>query len=861
MVKPLVITPKFDKSIMDELVKGMRDLKVKLAKLEEKGQPLGPLSRPRQLTKEGFVHRCIWCDSTDHTRRDCDGFSDALRKDVVFFKDVKIHLRETGLPLRTNFGKGGMQTLVEDMATNHVTSSIEAATYGVKIESFRDSMPENDVDKGNLWPNVMDLAKKGKLMKEVLHEAGDCIRLETGWNDLVDSMSMHAYITHCQNHEAIVEEKRRRENGDKGPSKRSTRSGGRNDATPPRAPPTEEAPSPEVTMEESTTGKKKEPAKVRMGKARQCMIEKLDQFDGRDISKFCQAYEEAMEDNGIDDSVAIKNFHLIVKPELRGPIEELQGQHSVSWRNFKVALKAEYFLEDSQRVTKQTFIKWVQMKNKRLTSREILREFEKKFDQLSTGEQQSLRSEKVELFVQAADSPLQKSLVQLLEDPAGELGLTNDWDAIPAPINLLVKRQKRIDKSIVVDSHEDFEENGIVEKIVEKPKASSSPTLEGKETPKVAQSSTLDDSTMDDLIKVDSLSVHAYIAKAQANEAFVKDKRKQEDEALETSKKQTRANTRSDGERMQKSTPIPEVQMKDASKDKKQSKVRGPSYKLRSDIELATNLKKVFEERILNSKVEMTLGDILGIAKQEFHEEIIDIIKRERHVLVEQETNPTNNQNILHEELEDLEEPRARIENDVVLKAKHAHFHEDEESDEVPRSHFLRSHWARATTETVVKIADFEGPILTLVDHGLEINLMSMTLYQKGKWPIDLDHGWRRRAANTQPGFLYGACANVKVTIGDVSDEQNFFVQDHSSYSLILGQPYIVALRMETKVLDDGSAYARVRSKDGKKAVQFMTVCVNHARNKEGLRDHPFPKIQKDFKENRFSQDFLGVPL
>ncbi|MCO5583957.1 hypothetical protein L7F22_037875 [Adiantum nelumboides] len=206
---------------------------------------------------------------------------------------------------------------------------------------------------------------------------------------------------------------------------------------------------------------------------------------------------------------------------------------------------------------------------------------------------------------------------------------------------------------------------------------------------------------------------------------------------------------------MQKSTPIPEVQMEDASKNKKQSKVRGPSYKLRYDIELATNLKKVFEERILNSKVEMTLGNILGIAKREFHEEIIDIIKRKRHVPVEQETNPTNSQNILHEELEDLEEPRARMENDVVLEAKHAHFHEDEESDEVPRSHFLRSHWARATMETVVKIADFEEPILALVDHGSELNLMSMTLYQKGKWPIDLDHGWRIRAANTQPEGSY----------------------------------------------------------------------------------------------------------
>ena len=93
-------------------------------------------------------------------------------------------------------------------------------------------------------------------------------------------------------------------------------------------------------------------------------------------------------------------------PQLRGRIGELQEQHDDSWRDFKAAMKTEYFLEDSQRVTKQTFHKWVQTKNKGLSSRELLREFEKKFDQLSIGEQQSLRNEKVELFVQAADSHL-----------------------------------------------------------------------------------------------------------------------------------------------------------------------------------------------------------------------------------------------------------------------------------------------------------------------------------------------------------------------------------------------------------------------------------------------------------------------
>ena len=75
----------------------------------------------------------------------------------------------------------------------------------------------------------------------------------------------------------------------------------------------------------------------------------------------------------------------------------------------------------------------------------------------------------------------------------------------------------------------------------------------------------------------------------------------------------------------------------------------------------------------------------------------------------------------------------------------------------------------------VVQLGDLDEPILALMDHGFEINLMSKTLYQKERWPIDLEHGWRIRAANTQPGFLYGACANVKVTIGDVKGERNIF--------------------------------------------------------------------------------------
>ena len=55
---------------------------------------------------------------------------------------------------------------------------------------------------------------------------------------------------------------------------------------------------------------------------------------------------------------------------------------------------------------------------------------------------------------------------------------------------------------------------------------------------------------------------------------------------------------------------------------------------------------------------------------------------------------------------------------------------------------------------------------------------------------------------------LFVACANVTVKIGDVEIDQNFFVQDEVSHFVILGQPFIMASRMETKVLDSGTAFA-----------------------------------------------------
>ena len=90
---------------------------------------------------------------------------------------------------------------------------------------------------------------------------------------------------------------------------------------------------------------------------------------------------------------------------------------------------------------------------------------------------------------------------------------------------------------------------------------------------------------------------------------------------------------------------------------------------------------------------------------------------------------------------------------------------------------------------------------------------------------------------------LHGACPNVRVSVGDVDINQHVFMQETSSHQVILGEPYITAARMETKVLDNGSSYARVKSQDGHHSVQFLTVWNNHERKRDTLGNNDKPDI------------------
>uniref|UniRef100_A9U5G5 Predicted protein n=1 Tax=Physcomitrium patens TaxID=3218 RepID=A9U5G5_PHYPA len=159
-------------------------------------------------------------------------------------------------------------------------------------------------------------------------------------------------------------------------------------------------------------------------KALQAVVNKIDQFDGRNISRYLRCYVREMELNRVSEKKMVALFGLATIPEIRDHIRSITDRCGNSWEDFSHALKDEYFLEDADRVTKKLFLGWIERFNKNLQATELLRKFERQYSQLSKVEKLTLEPNKVDLFLQAADGELQEKLELLLEDKEEDEGLT-----------------------------------------------------------------------------------------------------------------------------------------------------------------------------------------------------------------------------------------------------------------------------------------------------------------------------------------------------------------------------------------------------------------------------------------------------
>uniref|UniRef100_A9TMH7 Predicted protein n=1 Tax=Physcomitrium patens TaxID=3218 RepID=A9TMH7_PHYPA len=182
-------------------------------------------------------------------------------------------------------------------------------------------------------------------------------------------------------------------------------------------------------------------------KALQAVVNKIDQFDGRNISRYLRCYIREMELNRISEKKMVELFGLTTIPEIRDHITSITDHYGNSWEVFSHALKDEYFLKDANHVTKKLFLEWIERPNKNLQATKLLRKFERQYSQLSKVEKLTLEPNKVDLFLQAADGELQGKLELLLEDKEEDEGLTTKWKNVEDAVGLLTKRERRKDRS------------------------------------------------------------------------------------------------------------------------------------------------------------------------------------------------------------------------------------------------------------------------------------------------------------------------------------------------------------------------------------------------------------------------------
>ena len=129
MVRPRndVVVGPMSGATIDELVEMLQEMKIAQVRRDEGQNFLG--------CHLDFPRRCIWSDSLEQQRTDCSDFQDALRCDVIYLYDNRIHSSETWRPLRTNFGWGGMKDLLRGLEERNVGNTYySSARIRVKNE-------------------------------------------------------------------------------------------------------------------------------------------------------------------------------------------------------------------------------------------------------------------------------------------------------------------------------------------------------------------------------------------------------------------------------------------------------------------------------------------------------------------------------------------------------------------------------------------------------------------------------------------------------------------------------------------------------------------------------------------------------
>ena len=81
--------------------------------------PKGRRDQPRDQFPP-VNQRFLLCDVIGHTRRNCADFDEALRKNMVYLWNGRVHASDMRTMLEVNTRRGGMKRVMEEVAAPHV---------------------------------------------------------------------------------------------------------------------------------------------------------------------------------------------------------------------------------------------------------------------------------------------------------------------------------------------------------------------------------------------------------------------------------------------------------------------------------------------------------------------------------------------------------------------------------------------------------------------------------------------------------------------------------------------------------------------------------------------------------------------
>jgi hypothetical protein len=123
----------------------------------------------------------------------------------------------------------------------------------------------------------------------------------------------------------------------------------------------------------------------------QTVIERISKFNGEDVTRFLEVYEYEMASRGATGVQMVLHINRVCTLDVRARVMELSEKFREHWVGFRQALLDDYMLDDGTRMTKKSFLEWTEKGGKGLSVSELLREFEKRYNELSVKDREQLQ--------------------------------------------------------------------------------------------------------------------------------------------------------------------------------------------------------------------------------------------------------------------------------------------------------------------------------------------------------------------------------------------------------------------------------------------------------------------------------------